>query len=174
MTRMDWTGYPINLPAEAPVETYTDLGAVLGRSGPFWDALGEAFGAAEGADVERLAFAFPREYRAWNVWRGYEIAPTAEALVSALAAIPDPPEPDPDVELLPVALTRLQANQLPTTEVAATLMYRETPTSGNVTKQWRVPPASVEIDPRLLTAAPPPAVLTVRLTVAEPEQGQDA
>jgi hypothetical protein len=168
MTRMDWTGYPINLPAEAPVETYIDLGHVLGRSDlPFWGALVETFASAEAGDADQLAYAFPREWRAWQVWRGYDTAPTAEALVSALAAIPDAPPPPTEVELLPVGLTKLTANQLPTTEVNTTLMYRETPQSGNVTKQWRVPPATVEVDPRLLGDSVLPAALTVRLTVRD-------
>lgn len=166
---MDWTGYPINLSPEAEVTSTADLGAVLGRSGPFWDALVAALMTAEVGDEQQLAYAFPREHRAYGVWSGYDTPPTAAALVDALAAIPDAPPPPAGVELLPVGLTRLIANTLPTTDVSATLQYRELPTSPNVTRQWRTSgPATVEVDPRLLVGDPlPTAALTVRLTLPE-------
>lgn len=165
---MDWTGYPLAIAGDAEVATTADLGLVLGRTGPFWDALATSLAAADGDDVDQLAYAFPREHRAFTVWQGYTTPPLADALVAALAALPDAPV-DPDVELLPVELTRLIASRLPNTNTNLSLQYRETPGAPNITRAFITPTATVEIDPRLLVQFPPPAVFAVRLTVADAE-----
>ncbi len=91
----------------------------------------------------------------------------AAGLLSALLAIPAPPEETP-AELLPVILRRLQVTATPDGMATVNLSHRLDGASPWRDQQWRVPAPAVELDPVLLQQAHG-AQVAVRLTVQAPE-----
>lgn len=169
---MDWTGYPKNLPPDAPVANNTDLALFLTDPGAEADAtfvaelldlISTAETQATQGRLNRLALAFPREVVAWFTVVAYTPGPpTAAQLVDALSVVPDAP-PEVDVELVPLQINRIQITRQPDTRAAVSFMHRLGPGQPWTISQWFVPAPAVDVDPVLL-GQNTGAVLSIRLT----------
>lgn len=82
----DWSGYPKTFPADAVVEDLTHLALFLGGDATsFTGHLLRLFAKADPGNLNKLVQVYPRQVRAWLLWRACAPVP-ARTLVALLEA----------------------------------------------------------------------------------------
>lgn len=118
--------------------------------------------------LDCLAVCYPREVTAWRQW-DLNKPITVDDLLARLTAIPDPQPPAGGV-LVPVLLDRIIATNMGNTATNFSMRYRQTTVAPVKTLTQLTPPASIEIDPRVLSNPLTPARVAVAITVDDSGQ----